>query len=180
LLHWRRRADLARKRAYDPLRMSAIAPSDPAAARSRILAAIFLAALAAGSLDLIYAFTMSWLLGGRSPVWVLQSIASGLLGMRSFAGGIPAAALGAVAHYFILAIAAALFLATSRRFAFVRSRCVISGLLFGLGIFVVMNFVVLPWSAYPLELAYPMPAVARGLTVHMVLGLTIALILRRA
>jgi len=44
-----------------------------------------------------------------------------------------------------------------------------------------MNFVVLPLSAYPYPLRFPLLTTATGLLVHMVgVGLPIALITRRA
>jgi len=57
--------------------------------------------------DIIYAFVLS-AMSDISPERVLQSVASGLLGSSAFEGGAPAAALGLVAHFTILFVAAAL------------------------------------------------------------------------
>jgi hypothetical protein len=55
----------------------------------------------------------------------------------------------------------------------------VAGLALGAGIFVVMNFVVLPLSAYPFTLQPTLAWIARNLGVHLSLGLTIAAIVFR-
>ena len=69
----------------------------------------------AATLDIVYAFVMSTQ-AGISPTRVLQSVASGWLGKQAFNGGMPATVLGLLSHYGILFVAAALYLAASRRF----------------------------------------------------------------
>jgi hypothetical protein len=135
--------------------------------------------LIAGTFDILYATTMSYLLGGRTPIWVLQSVASGLLGAGAFQGGVPAALLGLAAHYFIACTAAAVYYLLSRRFAALVVHAVPCGIAYGVLIYFVMNLVVLPLSAFPLKVSFPLPVLARGLSVHMFLiGLPIALSIR--
>ena len=56
-----------------------------------------------------------------------------------------------------------------------------AGLVYGVGIYGFMNFVVLPLSAYPYPLRFPLLTTATGLLVHMAgVGLPISLITRRA
>src|SRR5256714_6189019 len=50
--------------------------------------AIFWGGLIAGTLDITYAIVFSYLRSGTSPVVILQSVASGLLGKDSFNGGV--------------------------------------------------------------------------------------------
>jgi hypothetical protein len=133
----------------------------------------------AATLDIVYAFVMS-AQAGRSPTWVLQFVASGLLGAESFESGMPAATLGLLAHFGILLAAAALYYAASQRLPLLRQRAVICGLLFGVGVYLFMNFVVLPLSAVPYKLAYTPSRLAQGFVSHAVLvGLPIALAIRR-
>jgi hypothetical protein len=133
----------------------------------------------AASCDIVYACVVSALLADISPTQVLQSVASGLLGQRAFEGGASAALLGLVAHYAILFVAAALYVAASRRWPWLRQRAVPCGLLFGLGIYLVMNFVVVPLSAVPFQFKYTPAKLARDLAVHTFLvGLPIALAAR--
>ena len=144
-----------------------------------VLPLLVRAALAGGTLDLIYAFTITWLRASRSPVWVLQSVASGALGPAAFDGGVATAALGALAHYSILVICAWLLWLAATRFRFARAHPLVAGLALGTGIFVVMNFVVLPLSAYPFTLHPTWAWVARTLVVHLAIGLAIAAVLFR-
>ena len=57
-----------------------------------------------GVLDISAAFVDSGL-NGRSPMFVLQSIASGLLGPESYKGGLKSAALGLALHFLIAFVA---------------------------------------------------------------------------
>ena len=92
----------------------------------------------------------------------------------------PAAVLGLLSHYGILFVAAALYLAASRRFPLLRHRAVICGLVFGVGVYLFMNFVVVPLSAVPFEFSYTPSKLAQGFLSHSVLvGLPIALAIRR-
>lgn len=148
--------------------------------RSRNVRAILFGGLIAGALDLIYAFV--WYgPRGVSPTRIMQSIASGLLGMGAYDGGAATAALGVVLHFLILIVAAAIYYAASRRLALLREQPVISGLLFGIAIWIVMNFMVVPLSAFPHEVTRTLWGTIPHIVAHMVLvGLPIALAVRYA
>ena len=139
-----------------------------------------LAGAAGATCDIVYAFLYyGW--KGVSPERILQTVASGLLGKASYDGGWPTAAVGLACHYAIVIVAAALFYAVARRWAWLREEPITTGLLYGLAIYVFMNFVVLPLSAYPYPVRFPLLTTATGLLVHMIgVGLPISLITRRA
>ncbi len=140
--------------------------------------AILLAGFLAGTLDILYAFAR---LFGRSPEWVLQSVASGLQGAAAFAGGAASAALGLVAHYTIATGAAAVYFLASRRIGLLTSHAVIAGAIFGALVYLFMNFVVIPLSAFPYALSYPPLTVLEGFASHAVfVGIPIALSIRAA
>jgi hypothetical protein len=80
--------------------------------RSETLRAALLGGFVAGALRIIYAFVTS-AADGQNPQWVLQSIASGLLGANAFNGGLVAAALGALFHFGIAIVAAGIYIAAS-------------------------------------------------------------------
>jgi hypothetical protein len=138
------------------------------------LLAILMAGLICGTLDGLSALALS---GGR---WMrlFQFIASGLLGPRSFNGGLATVALGIAAHYSIALGAAAVFFGVSRALPFMIEQALLCGVLFGVLVHVFMNFVVLPLSAVGRR-----PFNTRGfvmqLLVHMiVVGPSIALTIR--
>jgi hypothetical protein len=139
------------------------------------LAACLVGGVVAGALDLIYAFA-AWGVRGVEPLRILQSIASGLLGRAAFEGGAETGALGAALHFAMTTVMAGVFVFASKSFSFLRERAVQWGMIYGAGIFLVMNYIVVPLSRAaatnpPIEL-YLM-----NLCVHIFLvGLPIALI----
>ena len=97
------------------------------------LSAIGAAGLVAGVLDIISACIHA-ATRGVSPVRVLQFVASGLIGRQSFQGGLATAALGLALHFVIALGAAAVFYAASRKLPIMLRHPVLSGLIFGLGV----------------------------------------------
>jgi hypothetical protein len=144
----------------------------------RPILGILVGGLIAGTGDIVYAIVVLWQ-GGRSPEWTLQSVATGWLGNAAFDGGAGAAALGLISHYSIAIAAAGVFYVVSRFIPFLRQRAVLSGLLFGVCVYLVMNFVVMPLSAAPFKINYTSAVLARGFASHAILfGLPIALAVR--
>jgi hypothetical protein len=151
---------------------------NPNSARTTRL--VLLAGIAGATCDIVYAILYyGW--KGIPAERILQTVASGWLGKASFDGGWTSAALGLASHYAIVMVAAALFHAVARRWGWPREEPITAGLVYGLGIYAFMNFVVLPLSAYPYPLRFPLLTTATGLLVHMIgVGLPISLITRRA
>ena len=141
--------------------------------------AIGAAGLLVGVLDLLFAFVLAGLRRGVAPVRVLQSIASGLLGMKSFQGGSSSAALGCALHFFIAFVVAAVYLVASRKLPMLTQRAVAGGLLYGVGVFLVMNFVIIPLSAVPKRQPAPAALLTECAGHMLLIGLPIALIARR-
>jgi hypothetical protein len=114
-----------------------------------------------------------------SPVRILQSVASGLLGRDAYAGGAGTAALGAALHFVIALTACAVYYAASRRLGLLLRRPVVWGLAYGVAVYLIMNFVVVPLSAA--SSGRPTTATAvTGLLVHsFFVGLPISLAVRR-
>jgi hypothetical protein len=147
--------------------------------RNQPLLAIIVGGSIAGACDITYAIVFS-AFRGVPALRVLQSVASGLLGSAAFKGGMPIGLLGLFLHFLIALTAATIFYLASRRLTFLLRRPIISGVLYGLIIYGVMNLVVLPLSAYPRRVTFPPLVLATGLFVHMFLiGLPIALAARR-
>lgn len=113
--------------------------------RHRVIQTILLGGLAAGVLDIADAIIFTLIRGG-SPARMLQGIASGLLGQGAFQGGSATAALGLFLHFVIATGATAVFVAVSLRVPALLKRPFVWGPLYGLVVYVVMRFVVLPLS----------------------------------
>jgi uncharacterized membrane protein YagU involved in acid resistance len=118
----------------------------PSFAHSRPFPAIFVGGLIVGVLDLIYAIAVY---SPRKPILVPQTIASGILGVRSYHGGIRTAALGVVLHFVIALGAATVYYLASRKLTFLVSRAILFGLIYGVLVYLFMHIVVLPLSAMP-------------------------------
>jgi uncharacterized membrane protein YagU involved in acid resistance len=135
--------------------------------------------MAAGVVDLVYAIAFNSL-AGNPPIVIPQSVASGLLGVSAFHGGIATAALGLLIHFGILFAAAAIYFMASCKLQVLISRPVICGALFGLAIYLVMHTIVLPLSAAPTFRSTP-ASVISDLIVHVALiGPIIATAIRRS
>jgi uncharacterized membrane protein YagU involved in acid resistance len=142
------------------------------------LLAVIVGGGVAATLDIIYAILRN--AGyGMSPLQVLQSVASGWLGDAAFTSGVPGGMLGLVSHYGILFVAAAIYLAASKRLPILQTRAVVCGALFGVLVYLFMNFVVMPLSAFPYKLSYTPLRLLEGFVSHGIfVGLPIALAVR--
>jgi hypothetical protein len=105
-------------------------------------------------------------LRGAQPLRIFQGIASGILGAAAFEGGIPTAVLGVGLHFFIaFAIMAAGF-AAGRRIPFLVQRPLLSGAMYGVGVYLFMNAIVLPLAGLGGSVP-PLPVLANGLLIHI-------------
>ncbi|MFM9864005.1 MAG: hypothetical protein ACKVRO_10390 [Micropepsaceae bacterium] len=110
--------------------------------------AILAGGVIAGVLDIVYAFVVYGLSYGLTPTQVLQSVAAGWIGREaSRAGGFATAALGLASHFLIAAVMAAVFVAAASRVKTLTAEPVVAGLLYGLILYIAMNYVVVPLSA---------------------------------
>jgi hypothetical protein len=135
--------------------------------------AIGVGGLVAGAIDLTVAYI-------SFGVGVPRAIAGGLLGRSAFQGGPGVYALGVFLHFFIAVSAAAVFYAASRVLVFMRRNSIVSGLFFGMGLYLVMNLIVLPLSALHVTHPIALHDMIQGLLVHMILiGLPISFSIRR-
>jgi hypothetical protein len=143
----------------------------------RAVVAALVGGLVSGAADLAYAFTAYGFVGVQ-PIEILQSIASGWLGKAAYASKVTPAVAGLLSHFFITCVAAGLYVAASKRLSLLVQRPLLSGAAFGLGVFGVMNYIVVPLSAA--VSARPRGAfLVLGLLAHVFLvGMPIALFTR--
>ncbi len=145
----------------------------------RPVRAVLLAGLVAGVLDIAWA-AGSTLVQGGSPARMLRGIASGLLGKAALDGGAAASALGLAAHFTIALGAATTFYLLSRRLPWMLERPLVSGALFGVGVYLFMYRVVIPLSAAPWSPVFDLRRVSLALGAHLTcVGWPIAFVERR-
>jgi len=128
--------------------------------------AIVYGTLVVGTLDALDAVVFFGF-RGVAPHRIFQSIAAGLLGRAAFTGGPATVALGVVLHYFIAFAIVATFVAASRYIPVLTRTPILTGLVYGVGVYLVMNLVVVPLSAAGGRPSFPWPILINGLLIHM-------------
>jgi uncharacterized membrane protein YagU involved in acid resistance len=139
------------------------------------LRAIVVGGLVAGTLDIGAAA----LINRVSPVLIAHYIATGIMGPAALSAGAPAACLGVLLQWAMSVVIAAIYWFVTARMPQLRARWWLGGLLAGVVIFLVMNFIVMPFSAAPVTLheviARLRPAKgAENLLAMFVFGLIVA------
>ena len=149
--------------------------------RHSLLRSIVLGGVIIGIADaIVYHWFVVSVLEGNPLMSVYQYLASGALGNAAFAGGIATALLGALFHFFVAFVVAGVFILSAGRIPFLRRHAIPGSLVYGFGVFVVMNLIVLPLSAAPPLPAPTAPQLIATIVVHiLVIGLTLGVIVRR-
>ncbi len=141
--------------------------------------AILAGGLVAGTLNVLAAFLLA-AIRRQGPDQVLHFIASGLLGVRAFRGGVATGALGLLCHYLIALGCAAVYCCAARTFPILRRRATACGLLYGIPVYAITNFLIIPLSRIGWR-GIPGPS---GLLINLVIlmlsvGLPIATVNRK-
>ena len=160
--------------------MSAIASTSLINNRNSLLRLSVIGGLVTGTLHLLVQVGLVYGLILKSPfISSLQYVTSGVMGDAAFAGGLATALLGLILEFVMTIIIAGVFILSADRISLLR-RYVISGsLLYGFGVFIVMNFIVVPLSAAPPLPAPPMWLFIEILLEHILLaGLPLGLLVR--
>lgn len=134
--------------------------------------AIVYAGLAAGTLDLIDAFTFFGIRSGSKPMPILHSIAAGFVGRDAArGGGMQTAALGLFSHYLVAFAIVTTYIVISRAIPALRKHWLPCGLAFGAAAYFVMTWFVVPMSnagSHTITFALPpTPIVINGVLIHM-------------
>jgi hypothetical protein len=143
----------------------------------RPLRTIVIAGVVVGVLDISSAFVIWWQ-RGVALQHGLQGIAAGLLGTQSYTGGIATAGLGLALHFFVAFVVVSIFYLASRKIRFLTKRPFVSGVSYGIGVYVIMYWIVLP-TAFP-TFRHRLSNELIELAIHLCLiGLPTAFIVRR-
>ena len=138
--------------------------------RISYLQAILLGGLIAGTVDIGAASLIS----GRSPVVISQFIAGGLLGKASLDGGMRTAALGVALQWAMSILIAALYVLASTRLDVLRRSWLLFGILYGIPVYFVMEYVVVPLSAWHRVPKFAPIPFAENMLAMMVFGVIVA------
>ena len=142
-----------------------------------LVRATLLATLAAGTLDILAAIVTNLQVSAQV---VLQSVAGGWLGSTTYRGGWPTAALGLASHYGIMLGIAAVYVLAAARLPVLRRQWIVSGIVYGVAVWLAMTYVVVPLSASTLSPPDSLMAPLKPIVIHILcVGLPIAWIARR-
>jgi len=139
------------------------------------LRAIMTGGLVAGTLDIGAAA----LINHASPALITHYIASGVLGRAALSAGTSVTYLGLALQWAMSIVIAAIYWFVTAAIPRLRDRWLAGGLLAGLVIFLVMNFIVMPFSAAPVTLhdviaRFRVGKAAEDLIAMWVFGLIVA------
>jgi hypothetical protein len=145
--------------------------------KPRGVAAIATAWLLVGVLDISSAFAI-WSYRGITWTRGLQGLTLPLIGQKAFTGGIATAAFGLALHFFVAFVVVTVFYLASRKMTFLLRHACPSGVIYGLAVYLVMYWLVLP-RAYP-KFRHALGNDLLAMAIHVVLiGLPTALTIRR-
>lgn len=143
----------------------------------RVIKIIGLAALTAGIVDFLYVTTSVFMSGG-SVVQLWQYVASGIFGSGAYSMGMTGSLYGIIFHFLIMVAFSSVIYFLYKKISVIEKHPVLSGLIYGICIWFVMNMLVVPLSNvgsdFPkiqLDMIFSLVFV-----VHMILGLLIVFI----
>ncbi len=126
--------------------------------------------LIAGTVDI----GSACLINSRSPTLILHAIASGVLGAASFQGGLGAALAGLGLQWAMSLLIAGIYVVAASRWTALRRHPIGAGIGYGVVIYVVMNYVVVPLSAAPFSPSTLPLKVFENLLAMVLFGLIVA------
>ncbi len=142
------------------------------------LSTILLAGLVAGILDGAAA-SIQFMInsGGKSPAIVFKYISSALIGKEALAGGTGMVILGILLHMLIATIFAAIFFFLYKKIHWISQHIFVSGIIYGILVWVAMNRVVVPLSKLTSPKSFDITnAITAILILIFCIGIPIALI----
>lgn len=135
--------------------------------------------IAAGDIAFAISVWFQWDLAGLQRVF--QSIAVGVLGRESFQGGVASALLGAALHLFIATMFVVAANLVGRRLPRILQQPLAYGPAYGVLLYLIMNFVVMPLSRVGATPSFTRPwPIVLSILAHIVFGTIALLYARRA
>lgn len=142
---------------------------------------IFISGIVAGTLDIIAAILIyAVILQKTTATKILQSIASGFFKKEAYTGGSQMALYGFLFHYFIALIFAYIYFTIYPYISFLKKNTILSGFLYGIFVWIIMNIIVLP-ATFPVlpEKHFDFPLLLSIIILIFCVGFPIAFITRK-
>ena len=137
--------------------------------------AIIASGLIVGTFDAIAASVFSYGFSGASPDRVFRYVPSGVFGKDALTGGMSVAAWGLFFHYIVASGWTALFYFLYPKINVMSSSKYVAGIAYGLFIWLMMNFVVVPLSNVPPSVFHFTIRTAVMIMIHMfIIGVPIS------
>jgi predicted cation transporter len=137
---------------------------------SKSLLASFYGGLVAGTIDIFSPALIYWV----SPVRILQSIARGVLGKQSFEMGLSSAVLGLLLQWAMSILIAFIFVYAAARMRVLTRNWIAAGVAYGIVVFFVMNYIVVPLSMVAAVPHFTLYTFAANMAAMWLFGLIIA------
>ena len=138
--------------------------------------AILLGGLIAGTIDVGAAA----LINGVNPIRILHFIAGGILGKAALASDPINPALGLALQWIMSLLIAAVYVFAAQRLPLLRRRWIECGLAYGVVVFFVMNYVVVPLSAWRKVPSFTVASFVENLIAMLLFGVIVAYFVRDA
>ena len=147
---------------------------------SALVLAILVSGLLVGAMDGIAAITHAYGLRGTLPSTVFRYVASAIFGKDAFTGGGEMVAWGVLFHLTVAMGWTALYFLSAPSVRLAASRPLLAGMAYGLFVWVMMNFVVVPLTRVTVGAIRPSVATALMILIHLfVIGVPISLLAQR-
>ncbi|WP_026969711.1 hypothetical protein [Algoriphagus terrigena] len=117
--------------------------------QKRPLALVFGSVLLVGTLDILAACIQYYLKTGSGPALVFKFIASGVFGAEAFSAGDSMIVYGLLFHYSIAVSFTIFFFLITTLFPALLKAKVVTGIGYGIAVWIVMNLIVVPISNTP-------------------------------
>src|SRR3954469_2142990 len=142
---------------------------------------ILLSGLIVGTLVILAAITDFYSSTGKPPANIFKYIASAVLGMDAFSGGTGMILLGLLLHYIVaFSFTIFFFYLYSKYATWMSSNRIVTGILYGIFIWVIMNRIVVPLSMAPKGGTFvPWKAVKAATILICMIGLPLSFLASR-
>ncbi|CAC9973202.1 DUF1440 domain-containing protein [Flavobacterium panici] len=143
---------------------------------------ILYSGLLAGTLDILAAiFVYSVILHQTTAEKILQSIASGIFKQHAYTGGTQMVFYGLLLHYFIAFAFAYFYYKIYPHVPILKKNIVVSGIVYGIFVWIVMNLIVLPivFPKLPSK-EFDLPLIISVLILIVCIGLPIAFVTKKS